>query len=339
MVPINRCYDNHTHEIPPTPHTQPSGCSLQRQHAGLLSSHHPAAPHPSVISTDLQIFPILPGQLEKYLEHIHQRSTCNLPTQASPVSGSAPSPSHGQTLLLYPPPETIPTVYAFQASALGMPSIAKYTQFLTCYLDEITPKRRGKALIDSELLGKIKLILTLEHTSLLEPGEMSSDSDFTCRTPYGAEETWDTQPFRRWVRNSFAYRQATRAELERAIDFGLLSPPESSLSGPGVPGHPPSTGLTCSVNLVFHQDRPVALRSKIYKIILRAHWITNHAGRDRTWAMVQEVCSYIPKRLVHDFVAACPACRVARSGQYGAPHSETNRPTGGFGKATAWIER
>ncbi|KAF9648106.1 hypothetical protein BDM02DRAFT_3071205, partial [Thelephora ganbajun] len=66
--------------------------------------------------------------------------------------------------------------------------------------------------------------------------------------------------------------------------------------------------------LVFHQDRPVALRSRIYRIILRAHWITNHAGRDRTWAVVREVCSFIPKCLVYDFVAACPTCRVARSG-------------------------
>jgi hypothetical protein len=342
MVHIDmRRNNNYTHEIPTT---RPSGCSLQRQRVGLLSGYHPTA-QLSVTPTDTQTFPILPGQLEQLLERAQQCLTQDLPTQAFPASGSTPSPSPSKSLVFYPPPETLPTVYAFQASALGMPSFANYTQLLARYLDEMTPSRRGKALIDSDLLGRIKLVLTFQHKGLQDSGEMGSGSDSPCRTAFDAGEIWATQPFRRWVRSTFVYRQATPAELERAIDFGLLSPPESSLSGPGIAGHPPSTGLTCSASLVFHQDRPVALRSRIYKIILRAHWITNHAGRDRTWATVQGVCSYIPKRLVHDFVAACPACRVARSGQYGTSHAEIDRPGGVHGGATGalgggppWIE-
>ena len=211
--------------------------------------------------------------------------------------------------------------------------MAEYLQFLMRYLDQMTPGKRGKALIDSELLRRIKLILALQLKDSSGSGETSSDSESAPPVPYGAGGSWDTQTFRRWVQNHFVYRPATRTELERAIDFGLLSPPESSLSGPSVPGHTPSAGLTRPMNLVFHEGRPVALRSRIYKIILRAHWITNHAGRDKTWATVREVCSYIPKCLVYDFVSACPMCRVARSRQYGVYPGITRRvPVAGVEK-------
>ena len=317
MAPINmKRYDTSMHEIPPAPYTQPSGRTLQ-QHTGSLSRYHSTVPHPSFISDDPQTFPILPGQLEKRLGQVRQRLICDIPVQATPAGGSAPSPSSDNVLVLNPPAEMVPTAYAFHASTLGMPSVAEYLRFFTRYLDEMTPNKRRKALIDLELLRRIKLILTFQSKRFSGSGETSSEFDSAPPTPYSTGESWDTQPFRRWVRNTFVYRPATRAELERAIDFGLLSPPESSLSGPGVPGHPPSAGLARSMDLVFHHDRPVALRSRIYKIILRAHWITNHSGRDRTWAMVREVCSYIPKCLVYDFVAACPTCRVARSKQYG----------------------
>ena len=316
MVTISMRQRNvQTHEILPPLYIQPSECSLQRQHAWLL----PTALHLPVISSDTEAFPILPEQLEKHLGNVHPLIH-DASTQAFPASGSAPPLSPVGTLVLNPPPGTIPAVYAFQASTLGMPSVAEYTRFLACYLDEMIPNKRGKALIDSELLGRIKLILTFRHGGFSDSGDTGSDSDSSRRVLDVYGRSWDTQAFRRWVRNTFVYRQATQTELERAMDFGLLSPPESSLSGPGVPGHPPSAGLIHSTRLVFHRDRPVALRSRIYRVILRAHWITNHAGRDRTWATVQEMCSYIPKRLVYDFVAACPMCRVARSGQFGTPN-------------------
>ena len=324
MAPIDmKRYDTSMYEIPPAHYTQPSGRTLQ-QHTGSLSRYHSIAPCPSVISNDQQTFPILPGQLEKHLEQVQQRIAYDIPVQATPACGSAPSPSSERILVLNPPAGMVSTVYAFHASTPGMPSTVEYLRFLTRYLDEMSPNKRGKALIDSELLRRIKLILTLQHEGFPSSGGTSSESDSALSAPEGS---WDTPAFRRWVRNSFVYRPATRAELERVIDFGLLSPPESSLSGPGVPGYPPSTGFVRAMNLVFHHDRPVALRSRIYKIILRAHWITNHAGRDRTWAMVREVCSYIPKCLVYEFVAACPACRVARSRQYGMSAAEKHRET------------
>ena len=300
-------------EILPTPYTQPFGRTPQHR-TGLLSRHRSVSPHPSVTPSDPQTFPILPEQLEKHLEQTQRHLIHNLPVQAAPISGSAPSPSSNQILVLNPPAGIVSTVYAFHASTLGMPSMVDYLRFFTRYLDEMSPSKRGKALIDSELLRRIKLILSLQRKDFSGSDETSSGSDSP--SSYGTEGSWDTQAFRRWARNTFVYRQATQAELELAIDFGLLSPPESSLSGPGIPGHAPSSGFSRSMNLVFHRDRPVALRSRIYKVILRAHWITNHAGRDRTWAMVREVCSYIPKCLVYDFVAACPTCRVARSKQY-----------------------
>ena len=300
MAPIDmRRYDKYTREI-----ISRSARTPQQPH-DLLSFDRPMAS--PAASSDTQTFPILPEQMDKHLELAHQRLAYDIPSRVFCVSGSAPSPSLGDTPVLDPPS---PTIYAFQASTLGMPSRADYTRFLIRYLDEMIPNRRGKALIGSELLERIKLTLTFQHNRYFDSGERSG-------TPYDTGASWDTPPFRRWVRNTFVYRQATQAELERTIDFGLLSPPESSLLGPGVPGYAPSTCLSHFVNLVFHQDRPIAVRSRIYKVILRAHWITNHAGRDKTWAMVQEVCSYIPKRLVYDFVAACPTCRVARSGHYG----------------------
>jgi hypothetical protein len=315
MVPANmRRYDTSTHDIPTAPYTQPHGHTLQ-QHAP--SRYRPIAPHQPVVPGDPQTFPILPGQLDRHLAQARQRLTHSMPPQAEPASGPPPSPDPGRILVLNPPPQMIPTANAFYASTLGMPSIPEYLRFLMRYLDEMAPNKRGKALIDSELLERIKFILALQHKGFSGSGETSSDSESAPPVSYGTGGSWDTQAFRRWVRNTFDWRPATRSELERAIDFGLLSPPESSLSGPGVPGQTPSMNLACSRNLVFHQDRPVALRSRIYKILARAHWITNHAGRDKTWAMVREVCSYIPKCLVYDFVAACPTCRVARSKQYG----------------------
>ena len=317
MAPIDtRRYYTYSREILSVPFTQPTGLTCDR----------PIAPHLQIVSTDAQTFPILPEQLGR----AQQRLAHDIPTQVFPASGSAPSPSLGETLILNPPPEAMPTVYAFQASTLGMPSMTEYTRFLTRYLDEMIPSRQGKALVDARLLERIKLILTFQPNRFPDSGKTNCDSDSAHGTPNRTGGTLDTPPFRRWVRNTFVYRQATQAELERAIDFGLLSPPESSLSGPGVPGYTPSTGLSHSMNLVFHRDRPVAVRSRIYRVILRAHWITNHAGRDRTWAMVQEICSYIPKRLVYDFVAACPTCRVARSGQYGT-HVGTSRETSADG--------
>lgn len=313
MAPINpRRYGTYTHEVPPTPYVFSSGHTLQ-QHTGLFPDYCSVVPHSSVISSDPQTFPILPGQLEKHLEQARQ---CLTHTQATPASGSAPLPTSDQILVLNPSAGMTPTVHAFHAPALGMPPMSEYLRFLTRYLNEMAPNKRGKALIDLKLMGRIKLILAIQREGFSSSDETSSDSDLVPPTSYGTGGSWDTQAFRRWVRKNFVYRLATYGELERAVDFGLLSPPNHSLSGPGVPGHPPSTSLSHPMNLVFHKDRPVALRSSIYRIILRAHWITNHAGRDRTWAMVREVCSYIPKCLVYDFVAACPTCRVARARQY-----------------------
>jgi hypothetical protein len=328
MAPINpRRYETYTHEVPPTPYALSPPCALQ-QHSGLLPGFLPVTPRLSIIPSDPQTFPILPGQLDKHLEKVRQ---CLTHTQATPASGSAPSPTSDQILVLNPSAGMIPTVHAFRAPTLGMPSVADYLRFFTRYLDGMSPNKRGKALIDSKLMGRIKLILALQREGFSGFDETGSDSDSVPPAPYGTGGSWDTQAFRRWVRNNFGYRLATHGELERAIDFGLLSPPEHSLSGPGVPGHPPSTNLSNPMNLVFHKDRPVALRSRIYRIILRSHWITNHAGRDRTWAMVREVCSYIPKCLVYDFVAACPTCRVARARQYeirrGTPQDASSADT------------
>ncbi|KAL6308771.1 hypothetical protein BKA93DRAFT_724722, partial [Sparassis latifolia] len=93
--------------------------------------------------------------------------------------------------------------------------------------------------------------------------------------------------FRWWVRKMF-----------------VLSYPTSTLS----PAELESIGADTIVPVVLHQNRPVALKDQIYEILCYCHQLSNHAGRDKTTAVVREHYSWIPKELVSRFVKVCPTC-------------------------------
>lgn len=87
-----------------------------------------------------------------------------------------------------------------------------------------------------------------------------------------------TAQFRFWVRKMFTYK-----------------------AGP--------TGLP----VVFHNERPVAVKEQIYGVLVECHRRANHAGRDRTDAIIRPFFSWVPKELVALFLKACPTCNLKRS--------------------------
>ncbi|ORE06532.1 hypothetical protein BCV72DRAFT_228185 [Rhizopus microsporus var. microsporus] len=68
--------------------------------------------------------------------------------------------------------------------------------------------------------------------------------------------------------------------------------------------------------VVCHNGKPVAIKETIYEILLDAHKIANHGGRDKTSAIVKGSFSWIPKELIARFVRCCPTCRFKRNGNH-----------------------
>ncbi|KAI9497192.1 hypothetical protein BDB00DRAFT_726347, partial [Zychaea mexicana] len=69
-----------------------------------------------------------------------------------------------------------------------------------------------------------------------------------------------------------------------------------------------------SVDVVCHDNKPVAMREHIYGILVRAHREAHHGGRDKTSALVRKRYSWIPKELIARFVRHCPFCITRRNG-------------------------
>ncbi|KAI7853326.1 hypothetical protein BDC45DRAFT_442238, partial [Circinella umbellata] len=68
------------------------------------------------------------------------------------------------------------------------------------------------------------------------------------------------------------------------------------------------------VDVVCHDNKPVAMREHIYGILVRAHREVHHGGRDKTSALVRKRYSWIPKELIARFVRHCPFCITRRNG-------------------------
>ncbi|KAI9299649.1 hypothetical protein BJ944DRAFT_172085, partial [Cunninghamella echinulata] len=66
--------------------------------------------------------------------------------------------------------------------------------------------------------------------------------------------------------------------------------------------------------IVYHDQKPVAIKERIYDILLWAHRQSHHGGRDKTSALVRRKFSWIPKELVARFVRYCPYCVTRRNG-------------------------
>ncbi|KAI9673560.1 MAG: hypothetical protein M1829_004067 [Trizodia sp. TS-e1964] len=74
--------------------------------------------------------------------------------------------------------------------------------------------------------------------------------------------------------------------------------------------HPAANG---KIPVVVHENKPVAVRESLYKVLTTAHAIVQHGGRDKTSQEVRKNYSWVPKELIARFVRTCPTCVVKRN--------------------------
>ncbi|KAI9797852.1 MAG: hypothetical protein M1825_005693 [Sarcosagium campestre] len=67
------------------------------------------------------------------------------------------------------------------------------------------------------------------------------------------------------------------------------------------------------MDVVMHEGKPVAVREDLYRVLVEAHHICQHGGRDKTSAQVRKYYSWVPKELIARFVRNCPTCSVRRN--------------------------
>ncbi|ETN42444.1 uncharacterized protein HMPREF1541_01599 [Cyphellophora europaea CBS 101466] len=120
--------------------------------------------------------------------------------------------------------------------------------------------------------------------------------------------TVESAQFRFWVKKMFSLKQ---------IGSGgpVCIPP--SLSG---------CLLTSTQKSICHDQKPVAVREKLFKILTHAHKSCQHGGRDKTSAKVRRIYSWVPKELISRFVKMCPTCRIRRPSNR-EPHSPVHEKT------------
>jgi hypothetical protein len=103
------------------------------------------------------------------------------------------------------------------------------------YLDNLSPKKRDKALVDQHRYTLILQVLKDPRNTAIS-----------------------TAQFRFWVKKMFQ-----------------LAP-------------------TDTLDIVCHDNKPVAMREQIYEILVRAHREAHHGGRDKTSALVSPSLSSLP---------------------------------------------
>ncbi|KAI9492088.1 hypothetical protein BDB00DRAFT_766068, partial [Zychaea mexicana] len=136
------------------------------------------------------------------------------------------------------------------------PSSEEFESIVQGYLDNLSSKKRDKALIDCHRYSLIIRVLKDPRNTAIS-----------------------TAQFRFWVKKMFQL----------------------------VP-------LYSGIEVVCHDNKPVAMREEIYAILVRAHKEANHGGRDKTSALVRRRYSWIPKELIARFVRHCPFCISRRNG-------------------------
>ncbi|OJD26946.1 hypothetical protein ACJ73_01669 [Blastomyces percursus] len=134
----------------------------------------------------------------------------------------------------------------------GFPQATKFDRLLKRYIENLSTKKRDKALIPSSRAQIIKAVL--------------AGSDGTAVV---------SAQFRFWVQKMFEFE------------------PESGF--------------------IYHKGKAVANWEKIFKILTSAHQRCQHGGRDKTFEQVKKLYSWVPKKLVRDFVMICPSCQWRRS--------------------------
>lgn len=64
--------------------------------------------------------------------------------------------------------------------------------------------------------------------------------------------------------------------------------------------------------VILHDNRPVAVQEQLYQLFCYCHEESDHGGRDRTFAVIRQHYSWVPKELTAQFVKACPTCTQRR---------------------------
>ena len=89
---------------------------------------------------------------------------------------------------------------------------------------------------------------------------------------------------------------------------------------------------TPHVQIVTHENRPVAVKEQIYDVLVQCHAQCSHGGRDKTSNQVRRYYSWIPKELIARFVKACPTCyrrrcsKAGSGGERGTYYAEGSSP-------------
>ncbi|KAF8637124.1 hypothetical protein AX17_003028 [Amanita inopinata Kibby_2008] len=102
----------------------------------------------------------------------------------------------------------------------------------------------------------------------------------------------ENSQFKYWVRKMFTLQPS--AEMNANLGFDSNEPPPVVL---------------------LHDNLLVAVQEHIYGLLCFCHGQVNHAGRDRTCALLRQHYTWVPKELVSQFIKACPGCKTRRRGR------------------------
>ncbi|KAH7341452.1 hypothetical protein B0J17DRAFT_261035 [Rhizoctonia solani] len=161
-----------------------------------------------------------------------------------------------------------------------LPSRHEFTAAIDAYLSALSWKKRPKALVTQQLYEDIIFNLKCEKDSLPGIG---------------------TPQFRFWCRKHFILQTIPRLRLREQADI-----PHSAIALPI--GNQDGGDPEGEVEVVTHNGQPVVTRESIYDVLTKCHTLANHAGRDKTTAIVKQNYSWVPKVLIGDFIKLCPVC-------------------------------
>ncbi|CAE6408944.1 unnamed protein product [Rhizoctonia solani] len=168
----------------------------------------------------------------------------------------------------------------FGAVSHNLPSRPEFTKAVDRYLSALSSKKISKALITQQLYEDIIFNLKCEKNN--RPGI-------------------GTPQFRFWCRKHFVLIIIPRLRIRERVET-----PGSVTTLPI--GHQ-DDGDSDDVEVVAHDGQPVVTRETIYDILIKCHSLANHAGRDKTTALVKQNYSWVPKVLIGEFIKLCPICR------------------------------
>ncbi|KAL5634632.1 hypothetical protein ACGC1H_002620 [Rhizoctonia solani] len=160
-----------------------------------------------------------------------------------------------------------------------LPSRHEFMAAIDAYLSALSSKKLPKALITQSLYEDVIFNLRREKDGLPGIG---------------------TPQFRFWCRKHFVLKTIPRLRLREQVEI-----PHSVIALPiGNQEH----GDSGEVEVVTHEGQPVVTREIIYDVLSKCHALANHAGRDKTTAVVKQNYSWVPKVLIGDFIKLCPFC-------------------------------